>query len=113
MRRRATEEPAPRLSGVEEDILMLLVGRELYGLAIIEASKSAVGGGRALRLGSLYVTLYKMEDRGLVRSRYGDERLKERGGNRRRYYTATEAGAETLRAVQLRRQQLAGWQPAW
>ena len=44
MSRRGSEGHALRLSAVEEDILTLLVGRELYGLAMLEASKSAVGG---------------------------------------------------------------------
>jgi PadR family transcriptional regulator PadR len=112
MSRRGSEGPALRLSAVEEDILTLLVGRELYGLAIIEASTSAVGGTRGLRLGSLYTALYKMEKKGLVRSWWGSETPEERGHARRRYYTATGLGAEALTATQLRRHQLAQWQPA-
>ena len=73
MSRRGSEGYALRLSAVEEDILTLLVGRELYGLAMLEASKSAVGGTRALRPGSLYTALYKMEQKGLVRSWWGSE----------------------------------------
>ena len=92
MSRAGSEGHALRLSAVEEDILTLLVGRELYGLAIIEASKSAVGGSRALRLGSLYTALYKMEKKGLVRSWWGSETPDERGHARRRYYTATGSG---------------------
>ena len=100
-----------RLSAVEEDILTLLVGRELYGLAILEASRTAGGGARGLRPGSLYTALAKLEHKGLVRGWWGDERPKERGGARRRYYTATGLGAEVLTATQLRRAQLAAWQP--
>jgi PadR family transcriptional regulator PadR len=112
MSRRVSEGYALRLSAVEEDILTLLVGRELYGLAILEASKSAVGGTKALRPGSLYTALYKMEQKGLVRSWWGSETPAERGHARRRYYTATGLGAEVLAATQLRRHQLAQWQPA-
>lgn len=112
MSRHEPEEKALRLAVVEEDILTLLIGRELYGLAIIEASKSAVGGSTALRPGSLYATLYKMEKKGLVRSWWGNETPEERLGARRRYYTATGLGAEVLAANQLRRQLLAQWQPA-
>ena len=106
-----SEERVVRLSSVEEDILTLLVGRELYGLAILEASRTAVGRTRALRPGSLYTALAKLEHKGLVRGWWGDERPKERGGARRRYYTATGLGAEVLTATQLRRAQLAAWQP--
>ena len=112
MSRQGSEGPALWLSAVEEDILTLLVGRELYGLAIIEASQSAVGGARALRIGSLYTALYKMEKKGLVRSWWGSETPEKRGHARRRYYTATGLGAEVLAATQLRRHQLAQWQPA-
>src|SRR2546427_8721802 len=112
MRSGGSEERVVRLSSVEEDILTLLVGRELYGLAMLEASRTAVGDTRALRPGSLYTALAKMEDKGLVRSWWGDERPPERGGARRRYYTATGLGAEVLTATQLRRTQLAAWQPA-
>src|SRR5262245_42791859 len=112
MSRGGSEERVVRLSGVEEDILTLLVGRELYGLAILEASRTAVGDTRALRPGSLYTALAKLEHKGLVRSWWGEERPPERGGARRRYYTATGLGAEVLTATQLRRMQLAAWQPA-
>ena len=112
MSRRESDDTVIRLSRLEEDVLTLLVGRELYGLAILEASKSASGGSHPIRIGSLYPVLYKLEKKGLVRSWWGTERPEERGGARRRYYTVTGLGAQVLTAYELLRHQVAQWQPA-
>src|SRR5437016_2235357 len=112
MSKRASDDTAMRLSALEEDLLTLLRGRELYGLEIIEAMKTASDGQRSLGVGSLYPTLHKMEKKGFVRSWWGEETPEERGHARRRYYTVTGLGAEVLTATQLRRHQLAQWQPA-
>jgi PadR family transcriptional regulator PadR len=113
MSKRAPDETAIRLSALEEDLLTLLVGRELYGLEIIEATKTASGGQRSIGVGSLYPTLHKMEKKGLVRSWWGEETPEERGHARRRYYTVTGFGERVLAATQQRRLGLAQCQPAW
>jgi DNA-binding PadR family transcriptional regulator len=113
MSKRAPDETAIRLSALEEDLLTLLIGRELYGLEIIAATETASGGKRAIGVGSLYPTLHKMEKKGLVESRWGEETPEERGHARRRYYMATGLGERVLRATQHRRIGLAQWQPAW
>jgi PadR family transcriptional regulator, regulatory protein PadR len=112
MSKRAPDEIALRLSALEEDLLTLLIGRELYGLEIIEATKTAGGGQRPIGVGSLYPTLHKIEKKGLVRSWWGEETPEERGHARRRYYTATGLGERVLAATQQRRVGLAQWQPA-
>lgn len=81
------------VSTLEETILNLLVGREMYGLEILEATK--------IKVSSLYPALHKMEMKGLVSSRWGEETPKERGGARRRYYTATRLGERVLSATQM------------
>ena len=113
MTKREPEQTTIRLSALEEDLLTLLIGRELYGLEIIEATKTVSGGKRSIGIGSLYPTLHKMEKKGLVRSWWGEETPEERSHARRRYYTATGLGERVLMATQLARQSLAQWQPAW
>jgi DNA-binding PadR family transcriptional regulator len=56
-------DKTPRLSGVEAEILRLLVARgEMYGLELVAASD-------VLKRGSVYVTLGRMADKGFVESR--------------------------------------------
>src|SRR5262245_45570065 len=112
MKKAIPDETASRLSALEEDLLTLLVGRELYGLEIIEATKTASGGQRGLGVGSLYPALHKMEKKGFIRSRWGEETPEERGHARRRYYTATGLGQRVLATTQQRRVGLAQWQLA-
>ena len=112
MSQRTPDETAMRLSALEEDLLTLLCGRELYGLEIIEAMKTASDGQRSLGVGSLYPMLHKMEKKGFVRSWWGEETPEERGHARRRYYTVTGLGQRVLAATQHRRLGLAQWQPA-
>jgi PadR family transcriptional regulator, regulatory protein PadR len=82
-----------RLSNVEMLILAALETRELYGLSIIETVKEATG--QSLSLGGLYTTLHRMEQKGLVTSRWG-ESTEIRQGARRRYYQITGLGQQAL-----------------
>ena len=111
MSRSKQKEADIRLSALEENLLSLLVGKQLYGLAIIDAIQEVIG--RSLSVGSLYPALHKMEKKGLIRSWWGEETPEERGHARRRYYTATGLGEQTLKAAERKRLQLAQWQPAW
>ena len=77
-----------RLAGSEHRILLLLVDRpDQYGLELVEASNSA------LKRGGIYVTLGRMEDKGLVRSTPGE--------SGRRLYRATALGERALLAAQV------------
>ena len=77
-----------RLPASERLILGLLIReRSAYGLQLVGASR-----GRLTR-GGIYVTLGRMEEKGLVRSKPGD------GG--RRVYQATALGARALMAAKL------------
>ena len=101
------------LSPQEEIMLTLLVGRELYGLELMHAIDEASEGKIRMKFGSLYPTLHRLEKKGFVTSRWGDDRPEERGGARRRYYMATGLGEKALREAQQLRTNLAAWQPAW
>lgn len=115
MKKRELDETSIRLSALEEDLLTLLMGRELYGLEIMEGIKTASGGQQSIGVGSLYPTLHKMERKGLVSSAWGEDTPKERRAARRRYYRVTGLGERVLDTTQQRRKGLARWQPdpAW
>lgn len=79
-----------RLSPIEYEILDLLrAGRELYGLEMVKASKR-------LKRGTVYVTLDRMGDKGLVESRQQD--ADGLPGMPRRLYKITGYGARALNA---------------
>lgn len=77
-----------RLPKSEQVILKLLVARgPCYGLELVESS------GGALKRGGVYVTLGRMEEKGLVRSATGD--------SGRRLYRPTALGERALAAARL------------
>ncbi len=77
------------LSPKERLILELLADGEQYGLALVDAS------GSALKRGTVYVTLSRMEAQGLVTSRH-EEAPAHQGGMPRRLYRVTALAAELL-----------------
>ncbi len=80
----------------ELHLLSLLSAREMYGLEIRDAYEEQFG--QPLPLGSLYVTLDRLETKGLVSSRQG-ESTAARGGNRRRYFDLTSTGSRFVRGT--------------
>lgn len=86
-----------RLSAIDEDMLSLLLGRELYGLEILD-QLNLDRPTNILRFGSLYPALGRLEKKGLVSWRWGDK-VDEFGGARRKYYKVTGLGASSLEAV--------------
>ena len=84
--------PLPTLSPKESLILELLVGaKEMYGLELVAAS------GGALKRGTVYVTLGRMEEKGYVESRL-EAAPPAAGGLPRRIYAPTPLGREVLSA---------------
>ncbi|MBE9067907.1 helix-turn-helix transcriptional regulator [Leptolyngbya cf. ectocarpi LEGE 11479] len=86
-----------RISAIDEDVLTALLGRELYGLEILDQLN--LDRPSELKFGSLYPALNRLEKKGLVSWQWGDE-VDESGGARRKYYKVTGLGARSLRAVQ-------------
>jgi PadR family transcriptional regulator, regulatory protein PadR len=81
-------------SKLELLILRLLVaGGESYGLALVRASDGL------LKRGTVYVTLGRMEEKGLVSSRQ-EEVTPEHIGIPRRIYRITGLGERTIQAVE-------------
>ncbi|MBE9117839.1 helix-turn-helix transcriptional regulator [Lusitaniella coriacea LEGE 07157] len=93
-----------KLSAIDEDILTVLLGRELYGLEILDQLN--LDRPIELKFGSLYPALNRLEKKGLVTWKWGDE-VDESGGARRKYYKMTGLGAEALSTVQQYRASLA------
>jgi DNA-binding PadR family transcriptional regulator len=93
-----------KLSAIDEDILTVLLGRELYGLEILDQLN--LDRPIELKFGSLYPALNRLEKKGLVSWQWGDE-VDESGGARRKYYKVTGLGAKALSTVQQYRISLA------
>jgi PadR family transcriptional regulator PadR len=87
------------LGGFELLVLLALlrVGDEAYGVPIAEAIEES--SGRDVALGSVYVTLGRLENKGLVASQVG-EPTAVRGGRAKTYFRITAAGLRAVRHAQ-------------
>lgn len=79
----------PLINGTQGVLLALLLDGERYGLHLRDGYRGRTG--EAMPLGTLYTTLQRMEDAGMVKSREGESEH-ERGGGRRRYFKITRKG---------------------
>jgi len=84
------------LGGFELLVLLALVrlGDEAYGVPISEAIEES--SGRDVAIGSVYITLDRLEGKGLVSSRLG-EPTAERGGRAKTYFRITARGLREVR----------------
>ena len=92
--------------GEFEELVLTMVGilkDESYGNAIVAAIKERVG--RDSTLSAVHVTLYRLEDKGLVKSAMGGA-TNARGGRRKRIFQVTNAGLAMLRSMQTARMDL-------
>jgi DNA-binding PadR family transcriptional regulator len=86
--------------GEFEELVLTMVAalqEDAYGAAIADEMGTRLK--REVNLSAVHVTLYRLEDKGLVKSRLGGA-TKERGGRRKRIFTITSAGLATLKAMQ-------------
>lgn len=67
-----------------------------YAVSIRESVESQ--SGRTVTRGALYTTLARLEDKGLLRSSFG-EPTPVRGGRPKRYYEITPTGLKALRSA--------------
>jgi DNA-binding PadR family transcriptional regulator len=95
-----TDQRLPSMSHTESLVMDLLRGRDRYGLELVDASAGA------LKRGSVYVILARMEEKGFVESRQ-EERMDTVSGLPRRLYRATPYGRKVHRAFALLRDALA------
>ncbi|HZM61591.1 MAG TPA: helix-turn-helix transcriptional regulator [Vicinamibacterales bacterium] len=95
----------PALGEFEQVVLLaiLRLGPEAYGVTI--RREIAACTERDPAPGALYTTLDRLEDKGLVTSRYGDP-TPERGGRAKRYFTVTARGVRAVARAQRAYQRL-------
>lgn len=89
--------------GEFEEIVMLTVAilqGEAYGVSIIEEIETRLN--RSVSMGSLQTVLKRLEDKGYLTSELG-EATSVRGGKRKRFFTVTNLGKETLKATKEQR----------
>jgi DNA-binding PadR family transcriptional regulator len=86
------------LGELEQIVLLAVirVGKDAYGVPVHD--EIARRACRDLTLGTIYKTLNRLEDKGLVLSHIGDPTA-ERGGRRTRCYVVTAAGKRSLAAT--------------
>lgn len=84
------------LGGFELLVLVALIrlGDEAYGVPIADAIEET--SARSVSIGSVYITLERLERKGLVGSRLGDP-TPERGGRAKTYFRITAKGLREVR----------------
>ena len=91
----------------QEVILSALRFRNRYGLEIMEAIEKS--GGKSIGFNSLYPNLKKLEKKGFVKSKWGDEAPEKHTGARRKYYQITGTGIKAFEAKQQLLESVAYW----
>jgi DNA-binding PadR family transcriptional regulator len=87
------------LGELEELVLTMvaLLREDAYGAMIAHSIQERLQ--REANLSGIHVTLYRLEDKGFIKSSYGGS-TNERGGRRKRIYTVTNAGYSILKSMQ-------------
>ena len=92
--------------GEFEEIVMLTIGvlgENAYGLAIkIEIEERL---SRPVSMGALHTGLYRLEEKGYLKSRLG-KATNVRGGKSKRFFQVTASGQKVLKEMRDRRQLL-------
>ena len=89
--------------GEFEELVLAMVAAlqdDAYGAAIADEIESKLS--REVNLSAVHVTLYRLEDKGYIKSSLGGA-TNERGGRRKRIYTITSAGLAILKAMKEQR----------
>lgn len=93
--------------GAFEELVLLAVGAlgdQAYGVAIKDLLEEK--GGKKPSIGALHSALYRLEDKGFVKSWVGGA-TSERGGRRKKYYLLTPYGHKVLEEAHQLRMKLA------
>jgi len=92
--------------GEFEELILTMVAalqEDAYGAAIAEEIETRLK--REVNLSAVHVTLYRLEDKGYIKSSLGGA-TNERGGRRKRIFTITSAGMAMLKAMKESRVEL-------
>lgn len=97
--------PKEYLGEFEELVLTMVAAlqEDAYGAAISEEIETRLK--REVNLSAVHVTLYRLEDKGYIKSSMGGG-TNERGGRRKRIFTITSAGMAMLKAMKESRVEL-------
>jgi PadR family transcriptional regulator, regulatory protein PadR len=90
---------AKEFLGEFEELILTLVAAlqdDAYGAAIADEIETRLK--REVNLSAVHVTLYRLEDKGFIKSKMGGG-TNERGGRRKRIFTITNAGLAMLKAM--------------
>ena len=93
------------LSELEELVLLsiaVLYEEGAYGLSIAHEIQSK--SGKKISLSAIHTVLYRLQDRGLVKSEMGGA-SNSRGGRRKRLFYISQAGKEMITAIRQQREQ--------
>jgi DNA-binding PadR family transcriptional regulator len=101
----STAESFLPLPSASFHILISLAEEERHGYAIIQDVAFRTGGKLTLSAGTLYRSIQRMLDQGLLRE-VQQRPLPEFDDERRRYYRITELGIQVAKAEAARLQQL-------
>jgi PadR family transcriptional regulator, regulatory protein PadR len=118
MRRRNQAEKVESLGQFEQLVLtaVLALQEDAYGVTIHEKVEE-LAQPKAVSLGAIYVTLDRLEDKGLVSSWLSDP-TPERGGRAKRFYRLEAQGERALRDAAIAAKRLwdssvAAWGKQW
>ena len=92
--------------GEFEETVLLIVGiqhEEAYGLSITKVIEEELG--RSVNMSSVHTALYRLEEKGYVKSNLGGA-SERRGGRRKRIFVITSAGKAALMEAKTHRQYL-------
>lgn len=93
--------------GEFEELIMLVVAtlKEQGAYAVAIKRELDEQSGRKSNISAVHTTLYRLEEKGLLKSTVGGS-TKERGGRSKRFFSLTNDGIEALYHVQKLRHQL-------
>jgi len=93
-----------QLGKLEEIVLLiLLMKEENYGVGI--AKEYEANFNQSITLPTIHVVLKRLDEKGLVKSKMG-EPTAERGGRRKRIYSATNNGYHLAKELQEKRSKI-------
>lgn len=102
-----------RLGEFEQLVLLALIhlGNDAYGVTVRREIVRRTG--QAASFGTVYATLARLEEKGLVTSRLG-EATPERGGRRKKHFRILAPGRQALSAsIRVLRTMTKGLSPSW
>lgn len=86
------------MGSLEEVILMILLQQEAcHGVEIAQQYETILQ--KSISLPAIHVVLKRMEKKGWVNSKFGDP-SPQRGGRRKRIYSATQSGYYVIKEIQ-------------